>query len=134
MHHAHNVILVDVSDGISEHSLSACRCVKEIFHRVQEDIAIGNISVTQLQLLREKWDSIVIKILLPIRLNQDCFKKCLDALENRVAVFNLFSYLLRHFALTFSGKLQGICMFSTNILVYSCSLANFARKTRSTNH
>ena len=122
MHHVHNVILVDVSEGISEHSLSACRCVKEIFHRVQEDIAIGNISVTQLQLLREKWDSIVIKILLPICLNQDNFRKCLDALENRVAVFNLFSHLLRHFALTFSGKVQGICIFSTFLIFVVFSL------------
>ena len=104
------LILVDVSGGVSEHSLSACNCVKMIFERVQQDIADGDISVAQLQLLRKKWDSAVIKILLSTSLDKDYFKKCIDELENRVAIFNFFAHLLKHFAQIFSGKLQGICM------------------------
>ena len=101
---------MDVSDGVSEYSLSACNCIKKIFEKLQQDIAIGNISVTQLRLLRKKWESAVIKILLPISLNKDYFKKCLDELEIRVTIFNFLAHLLKHFAKIFSGKLQGICM------------------------
>ena len=97
-----------VSDGVSKHCLSATHCIKELFEKLQEDIVSGDISVMQLQLLRKKWESHIIKILLPISLDQYYFQKCLKDLENNFAIFKIYFHLLKHFAETFAEKLQGI--------------------------
>ena len=112
---------MDVSDGVSKHCLSATHCIKELFEKLLEDIISGNISVMQLQLLRKKWESHIVKILLPISLNQFYFQKCLKDSENSFSIFNLYFHLLKHFAETFAEKLQGMLLLLL-FLLFSFSL------------
>ena len=114
------MLLVGVSDGVSKHCLSATHCIKELFEKLQEDIISGNITVMQLQLLSKKWESHIVKILLPISLDQFYFQKCLKDSKNNFSVFNLYFYLLKHFAEMFAKKLQGI--YAVIILLFNFTL------------
>lgn len=89
------------------YSLSLRDSVKSLFEKLHRNLATGDIPVVQLQHIREKWDSHVIKILLSLSLDQQSFAKFLSDMENRVIIFNFYLHLFRHFADTFSEKMQG---------------------------
>ena len=89
------------------HSLSLRDCLKSLFEKLHKNLASGDILVVQLQHIREKWDSHVIKILQSLSLDQYSFAKYLSDMENRVTIFNFYLYLFRYFADTFSTKMQG---------------------------
>lgn len=81
--------------------------MKSLFEKLYINLATGDISVVQIQHIREKWDSLFIKILLSLSLDQQEFAKCLGDMENRVTIFDFYLHLFRHFANIFSEKMQG---------------------------
>ena len=80
--------------------------MKNVFVKLHENLATGDVVVLQLQNVREKWDY-VIQILQSLSLDQLSYAKLLENMESRVNIFTFYSYLLRHFTDMFPQKLEG---------------------------
>ena len=91
--------------------------MKSLFEQLHRNLTTGNIPVEQVQHVREKWDSHVIKILASLSLEQQMFAKGLCDMENSVTIFNFYLHLFRHFANTFSEKMQGRFYYKYKILL-----------------
>ena len=96
------------SKGISQHSLSVCNAVKLMFDKIEANVSSGDISVTQLILLKQKWNSHVMQILQSLSMDHHNIGSCLQILNKRLSMFRIYMLLLKNFVIFCQEKMKGM--------------------------
>ena len=96
------------SEGISQHSLSVCSAVKQMFDTIEANMSSGDINVTQLTLLKQNWNSHVMQILQSLSMDHNNIGSCLQMLNKRLSMFCIYMLLLKDFVIFCQEKMKGM--------------------------